>query len=249
MQTSKSANSRRDWFGTLKVIIQALALALIIRTFFFQAFSIPSGSMKSTLLIGDHLLVAKYSYGYSRHSFPIDLLPFSGRLFSRMPRRGDVVVFKTPEDNRTDYIKRVIGLPGDEIQVVSGILHINGAAVERTQIEDFIESDTSGSPKQISRYTERLPNGVSYEVLDQAAAGPLDNTPIYRVPEGHFFMMGDNRDRSSDSRIPTGVGYVPFENLIGKAKFVFFSNGDDKPAWQIWNWPFSVRFERTFRGL
>ncbi|WP_269582781.1 signal peptidase I [Roseibium sp. Sym1] len=236
---------------TIKVIVQALALALIVRTFLFQPFNIPSGSMMDTLLIGDYLFVSKYSYGYSRYSLPIpsSLVPISGRVWADQPERGDIAVFKLPTDNYTDYIKRVIGLPGDTIQVLDGVVHINGEPVKRERIDDYIVESSVGVTKRVPRYRETLPNGVSYETLDSDPAGVMDNTREYKVPEGHYFMMGDNRDNSVDSRYQSRVGYVPFENFMGRAEILFFSIKDKTPAWQIWTWPWSVRWERIGRTL
>jgi signal peptidase I len=228
---------------TVKVVIQALLIALVIRTLLFQPFSIPSGSMKGTLLVGDYLFVSQFSYGYSRYSLPLSLPLFSGRIFGTEPKRGDVVVFALPRDPSTDYVKRVIGLPGDHIQMIGGLLHINGVAVKRERIGDF-NDDEDGSA--IRRWRETLPDGVSYEVLDLQDNSFLDNTQEYVVPPGHYFMMGDNRDNSMDSRVQSAVGYVPFENIIGKAQIIFLSVGDGKPAWHIWNWPWSMRWSRLF---
>jgi len=229
---------------TVRVIIHALILALIVRIFLFQPFNIPSGSMIPTLLVGDYLFVSKYSYGYSRYSFPFGPDLFSGRIWAKEPTRGDVVVFKLPRDNETDYIKRVIGLPGDKVQMIHGVLHINGEAVKKERIDDFVATDASGRERHVARYRETLPNGVSYPVLDLVNEGIGDNTEVYKVPEGHFFMMGDNRDNSTDSRFLSEVGFVPFENLVGKAQIIFFSIDEGASFWQVWKWPTDVRWSR-----
>ena len=228
-----------------RVVLHALLIALVIRTLLFQPFNIPSGSMKATLLIGDYLFVSKYSYGYSHYSLPLSPSLFSGRIFGSAPERGDVVVFRLPKDDSTDYIKRVIGLPGDRIKVLDGLLYINGTPVKRERVEDFIDDENGGS-ERVRRWRETLPNGVTYQTLDLQDNGFLDNTQEYLVPPGHYFMMGDNRDNSTDSRVLAAVGYVPFENLVGKAQIIFFSIGDGEPAWHIWSWPWSVRWSRLF---
>jgi signal peptidase I len=245
---SISAEGRRKEGGLAegsRVVLQALLIALGIQTLLFQSFNIPSGSMKATLLIGDYLFVSKYSYGYSHYSLPLSPPLFSGRIFGSTPERGDVVVFRLPKDDSTDYIKRVIGLPGDRIRVVDGLLYINGTAVKRERVDDFID-DENGSSERVRRWRETLPNGVTYQTLDLQDDGLLDNTDEYLVPPGHYFMMGDNRDNSADSRVLSAVGYVPFENLVGKAQIIFFSIGDGESAWHIWSWPRSVRWSRLF---
>jgi signal peptidase I len=229
-------------------ISYALLIALMIRAFFFQPFNIPSGSMIPTLLIGDYIFVAKYSYGYSKHSLPFSLPIFDGRIFGRQPHRGDVVVFKVLTDNRTDFIKRLIGLPGDRIQMRHGVLYINDAAVPRVRIADFVYYNESGNNIQqhIPQYRETLPGGVSYTILDLIDESMTDNTGIYTVPPDHYFMMGDNRDNSNDSRVQDVVSYVPFENLVGKAETIFFSNNGRAHFWEVWHWPSSIRWKRIF---
>lgn len=230
---------------TIKVVVQALLIALVIRTFLFQPFNIPSGSLIPTLLIGDYLFTSKYSYGYSKHSIPFSPPLFSGRVLGAEPKLGDIAVFKTPTDNSTDFIKRVIGLPGDKVQMVNGILHINGKAVERKRVEDFETTDSYNHPTKVAQYLETLPNGVTHKVIEaDGDTGYWDNTNLYTVPAGHYFMMGDNRDRSADSRDPAVVGYVPFENFVGKAQIIFFSIDEHSSAWKVWEWPWSVRWNR-----
>ncbi len=193
-----------------------------MRTVAYEPFNIPSGSMIPTLLVGDYLFVSKYSYGYSRHSLPMSLPLFSGRILGSQPHRGDVVVFKLPTDNRTDYIKRVIGLPGDHIQVVHGELKINGTIVERKQVDDYVQRDASGNTLRVAEYMETLPGGVVHPILRVPDSDDAfqNNTVEYIVPPDHNFMMGDNRDNSADSRFLSQVGYVPAENLVGRAEFL-----------------------------
>ncbi|SEN69213.1 signal peptidase I [Bradyrhizobium sp. OK095] len=236
---------------TIRVVIHALLIALVIRTFLFQPFNIPSGSMKATLLVGDYLFVSKYSYGYSHYSIPFSPPLFSGRIWGSDPNRGDIVVFRLPKDDSTDYIKRVIGLPGDRVQMKDGLLYINDAPVERQRMSEYVGEDPcgaeSGAISRVKRWKETLPNGVSYETLDCADHGYMDDTNVYNVPAGHFFMMGDNRDNSTDSRFLGQVGYVPQENLIGRAQMIFFSIGEGEHAWMFWRWPWSVRWNRFFK--
>ncbi|HEY9057889.1 MAG TPA: signal peptidase I [Aurantimonas sp.] len=231
-------------FGeTVKVIVQALLLALVIRTFLFQPFSIPSGSMMPTLLVGDYLFVSKWSYGFSKYSIPFSPPLFEGRLLGSDPDRGDVVVFRKPGEEDTDYIKRLIGLPGDRIQVRDGVLSINGKPVQREAVGEFVADDGTTVPQ----YRETLPNGASYLTLDLSPSSAGDNTREFVVPDGHYFMMGDNRDNSLDSRFD--VGYVPFENLVGKAQVIFFSIQDDVSPLEIWKWPTDLRPSRILTWL
>jgi len=229
---------------TVRVVFHALIIALVIRTFLFQPFNIPSGSMIPTLLVGDYLFVSKYSYGYTHYSLPFSPAVFTGRVWATGPQRGDVVVFRLPKDDSIDYIKRVIGLPGDRIQMIDGVLNINGTPVKKERVDDFV-TDDEGVVQRVKRYRETLPNGLTYMTLDLTDNGFYDNTPVYTVPPGDYFMMGDNRDNSTDSRVLSQVGYVPFENLIGKAQIIFFSIRDGH-AWEVWRWPWSVRWDRLF---
>ena len=237
-------------WDTLKTIIYAVLIALVVRTVAFEPFNIPSGSMEPTLLVGDYLFVSKYSYGYSRYSLPLSLPLFSGRLFMSEPKRGDIVVFKLPRDNKTDYIKRIVGLPGDRIQVVHGRLVINGKVTERRRIEDRVFTDPYGRIIRVPQFIETLPNGREHRIMELTDNGDFDNTRVFNVPKGHYFAMGDNRDNSLDSRAPNGgVGYVPAENLVGRAEILFFSTNGSAEWWQFWRWPSAIRFNRFFKTL
>ena len=235
---------------TVKVVFQALLIALVVRTLLFQPFNIPSGSLVPTLLIGDYLFVSKYSYGYSKHSIPFSPPLFEGRIFGSEPKRGDIAVFKLPKDNSTDYIKRVVGLPGDKIQVIGGVLHINGKAVQRERVEDYETTDERGRIVKVPRYRETLPNGVSHFIIEREGdRGYWDNTNVYTVLPGHYFMMGDNRDNSTDSRDDANVGEVPAENLVGRAEIIFFSIDENASLWRPWEWPKYIRWNRMFERI
>jgi signal peptidase I len=242
--TAEPAQSLSWWKGLRSLFLGAVLLFAAIaslvgfRAFLYQPFSTPSGSMKPTLLIGDYFVVAKYAYGYGRYSFPGSSSLFAGRVLAAQPRYGDVAVFRLPREPLTDYVKRVVGLPGDRIQVTHGLLHINGTPVERERLEDLVETDASGRTRRGKQWRETLSNGASYLTLDLVDDGYFDNTPVYEVPAGHYFMMGDNRDNSEDSRVGR-FGYVPFENFIGRVDRIIFSV-DRGPRSD----EFSVRFER-----
>ena len=232
------------WGETLRTVVYAVLIAVGVRTFAYEPFNIPSGSMIPTLLIGDYLFVSKFSYGYSRYSFPFGLAPFQGRVFEEMPERGDVAVFKLPTDNETDYIKRIIGMPGDEIQVRAGRLYINGELVERSEVQQITTTGFGGLPETFTEYRETLPNGRTHLIWERSDNEFMDNTGVYKVPDNHFFAMGDNRDRSQDSRSTSQVGFVPLENLVGRASIIFFSTNGEAAWWQIWKWPVAIRFGR-----
>ncbi len=232
---------------TLKTVFWAIVIALMVRTFAFEPFNIPSGSMIPTLLVGDYLFVSKFSYGYSKHSMPFSLPVIPGRVLESEPERGDVVVFKLPSDTTQDYIKRVIGLPGDTVQVTEGRLYINNKLIERERIEDYILTDGSGRSAAVPQYIETLPNGRVHRILELFGdQGPSDNTEAFTVPEGHYFMMGDNRDNSADSRaFPSRFRFVPIENLVGRAEFLFYSKDSSQPIYDFG----SIRFDRLFQGV
>ncbi len=260
----KAKSETRDF---LQFLLKLGVFVFVLRSFIFAPFSIPSESMVPRLLTGDYLVVTKWDYGYSKHSFPWSLPLIAGpdRLFGAIPARGDVVVFKKPPENQIDYIKRVVGLPGDMVQMKNGQLSINGEAVEKTRIADFLVdetpntqcygpqfAETSGDGQRRCRYPqyrETLPGGKSYNVLDLAPIA-ADETQVYTVPEGQFLAMGDNRDNSADSRLEAGgFGFVPMENLVGKAQFSVFST-DGSANWFLpWTWFSAARWERIGEGF
>jgi len=261
MAATQGARRKSDdgLWETVKVIIQALLIAFVVRTFLYQPFNIPSPSMYPTLKVGDYLFVSKLSYGYGKYSFNFSLgmfgkelvsccpIDFPGRVvLADTPKRGDVAVFKLPTNTDIDYIKRVIGLPGDRIQVRDGVLFINGTAVPKEPIGTYenANQEVGTGPAEVPMFRETLPNGVEYTVLDATPNGGADNTIEYVVPEGHYFMMGDNRDNSQDSRFLNQVGYVPIENFVGRAEIIFFSISPDASLREVWRWPFVIRWNR-----
>ena len=233
----------------IKTLFYALIIALIIRSFLFQPFYIPSSSMEPNLLIGDRLFVSKYTYGYSKHSLPFSPNFFENRIFDKTPERGDIIVFKTPADNRTDYIKRLIGLPGDKIQIINNNLHLNDNKIKKRKISNVMNIKCGDENINVSFFQETLPNGKSYTAVYRSE-GSMVNSDLYIVPENHYFFMGDNRDCSKDSRYLSSVGYVNFENLVGEAKIIFFSNDIKNGAFiEFWKWNKSLRTERFFKKI
>ncbi len=236
-------------YETIKTVFIAGLIALTVRSLAYEPFSIPSGSMIPTLLVSDYLFVSKSSYGYSRYSFPLGLIPIEGRVNFKPVKRGEVIVFRKPRQEGIDYIKRAVGLPGDRIQMRNGRLYINGTIVPREYVGDYTLTLPDGTRKTHKRYRETLPEGVAYEILEYSDEAPLDDTEEFVVPKKHYFMMGDNRDGSQDSRVMSEVGFVPVENLVGKAVRIFFSLEEGTRAWEIWKWPVDLRYGRLLKKI
>ena len=242
--------AREEGIELLKMVIVAVLMALAIRSVFLEPFNIPSGSMRPTLEIGDYLFVYKPAYGYSRFSFPFGMAPIEGRVWTRghTPARGDVIVFKLPTNTSIDYIKRIVGLPGDTIQVKKGRLYINHNLIPREPIG--VKSITeNGLTETVTEYIETLPGEIRHHIYEISDDQPLDNTDEYTVPENHYFAMGDNRDNSQDSRVMTEVGYIPLENVVGRASFLFFSTNGTANMAEIWKWPWTIRYNRLLQRI
>jgi signal peptidase I len=252
VQTPEKSGAVHEMVEIVKTIVYALLIALVLRVIFFQPFTIPSASMEPNLYEGDYVIVSKYSYGYSKHSIPFSPPLFEGRLLGQQAKRGDVVVFKLPSDGHTDYIKRVIGLPGDRVQMRAGLLYINDKLVVREPLAPVRTDVGYGMIREVARYQERLESGRTFVTQDMGVDGELDNTDVFVVPDGHYFMMGDNRDNSSDSRVPPaaqGVGMVPAENLVGKAEIILLSWKPEASIFKPWTWVLDARPSRFFKIL
>ncbi len=251
------------WGETLRIILATVAVVVSVRTLTFEAFNIPSGSMVPTLLVGDYLFVNKASYGYSRYSLPSflrfgdkappvtkDCKAAPGRLFGRLPERGDVAVFKLPKDTGVDYIKRIVGLPCDRLQMIGGALYVNGEMAARIRVPDFVLHEGFGGAFTAPQYIETLPGGRQHPVIELSGdQGLLDDTPVFTVPPGHVFGMGDSRDNSQDSRVPEVVGFIPVENLVGRATTIFLSVKEEENLWRFWRWGSAIRTERFWERV
>ena len=242
-------SAKEEFSEFFKTAVLAVLLAIILRSLLFEPFNIPSGSMKPTLEVGDYLFVYKPSYGYSRYSFPFGLAPIKDRLWAKEPERGDVVVFKLPTNQSIDYIKRVVALPGDRVQMKRGRLYINNNIIPRERVGIVNEETPHKGMVTMVKYRQVLPNGVSFYIYEEGDNMPLDNTQAFKVPEGHYFVMGDNRDNSQDSRVQQAVGMVPFDHLVGRADFLFFSIDETASLFTPWKWPWAVRYERLFTSI
>ena len=249
LKPQKTTDSKASGHENLRTILIAVALALLFRSCAYEPFHIPSGSMKSTLLVGDYIFVSKYSYGYSRYSFPLGINFFDGRIGGDRPKRGDIAVFRNPKAPSVDFIKRVVGLPGDRIQMKNGVLFINDVEVKKEYLDEFVDSEDPENPEKIKRYLETLPEGKQYNVLDQLYLAEADSTLTYVVPPKNYFMMGDNRDNSRDSRFQDEVGFVPEQNLVGRAEVIFISSDKQAKWYEVWKWPSTIRTNRFLKSL
>jgi len=240
---------KKKIIDNLKTLFYALIIALVIRSFLFQPFYIPSSSMEPNLLIGDRLFASKYSYGYSRHSFPFSPKIYNGRILEKKPNQGDIIIFKTPADNKTDYIKRLIGVPGDVIQIISKDLYINNIKIHKKKLSINQKINCGNESIEVDFFEETLPNGIKHIVVYRRE-GTMINSDKYIVPKDHYFFMGDNRDCSKDSRFLSSVGYVNFNNLVGKAQLIFFSNNKKEGSFfKFWKWNKSIRMNRLFKEI
>lgn len=250
---SKFLAEDESWFDFAKSILLIVFLIVLFNSLAFKAFKIPSESMLKNLMVGDFLVVSKYSYGYSKHSLPFSLPLFSGQVFASDVERGDVVVFRLPRDPDIYYIKRIVGVPGDKIQMKSGMLYLNGEKVPAIKLDDYVRLDAYGKKETYERYEETMPNGRSYEILDRGYTRNriAEDTDVFTVPQGHYFAMGDHRDNSQDSRWPsaTGVGFVPAENIIGEARWIVASFDNKASFIEFWNWFPKERRERFFSSI
>jgi signal peptidase I len=242
---SKSNNSIKELFKTLLI---AGSIAIFFRSIFFEPFNIPSGSMIPSLLVGDYLFVSKYSYGYSKYSFPFGVVPITDRIFEKSPKRGDIIVFRKPGDETIDYIKRLVALPNDTVQVKNGVLYINKKMVERTKSNVGIMKNNFGDEKIFTQYKETFDGLNFHEIIEASDQDLFDDTIEFKVPDNHFFFMGDNRDNSRDSRSPE-VGFVPKRNLIGKAQIIFFSHNSSASIFEFWKWHKAIRFSRIGKAI
>ncbi len=241
--------NKNFFYENIKTFFYALIIAVFIRSLFVQPFYIPSSSMEPTLVVGDRLFVTKYSYGYSKHSFPFSPPILDGRIFYKKPNRGDVVVFKTPADNRTDYIKRLIGLPGDQIQFVSGDLYLNNSKIFKSQISSKDKIFCGNSTIDVFTYDEKLSDEKIHKSV-YLKNNSFQNSDIFTIPDNYYFFLGDNRDCSKDSRFLSSVGYVHQDNLVGKAQFIFFSSDKNVGSFfSFWKWNKSLRFNRFFKKI